>query len=408
MSAVLQTPSPVSRARTQPGAADPALLARLSAQFAATAADHDLAGTFPHGNFDALRAHGLVGLVVPTAYGGAGASLHAARQVVAAVARGEPATALILTMTYLQHQALARPGSRWPAHLRERVARAGVEGALVNALRVEPVLGSPARGGLPGTVARREGDGWRLNGHKLYATGIEGLAWLAVWGRTDEPEPRVGTFLVPRDAPGIRVIASWDHLGLRASGSHEVVFDDVAIALDHAVDLRAPAEWAPDAGGQTDIDAHAAQQAWMVVLLGSLYDAVAGAARDWLAGFLNRRAPGSLGAPLASLPRTHEAAGELEALLRTNRVLLDELTAAVDAGRAPSSIDSGLVKYTVTVNAIRAVELALRLSGNHGLTRHNPLERHYRDVLCSRVHTPQNDAILAAAGRRALLAGGDR
>ena len=53
----------------------------------------------------------------------------------------------------------------------------------------------------------------------------------------------------------------------------------------------------------------------------------------------------------------------------------------------------------MTNHAIRAVELALQLSGNHGLARQNPLERHYRDVLCSRIHTPQNDAILVAAGK---------
>jgi alkylation response protein AidB-like acyl-CoA dehydrogenase len=323
--------------------------------------------------------------------------------VIAAVARGEPATALILTMTYLQHHALARSDSRWPPHLRERVLRDAVDrGALINALRVEPALGSPARGGLPATVARRDGGGWKIDGHKLYTTGIEGLSWLAVWGRTDEPAPRTGVFLVPRDAPGVRVIASWDHLGLRASGSHEVVFENVAIGLDHAVDLRAPADWAPDAGSQTDIDAHATQQAWMTVLLASLYDAVAQAARDWLVSFLNQRAPGSLGAPLASLPRVQEHVGEIAALLRTNRVLLDDATRAVDEGRAQPATESGLLKYTVTSNAIRAVELALQLSGNHGLTRQNPLERHYRDVLCSRIHTPQNDAILVAAGARAL------
>ena len=237
------------------------------------------------------------------------------------------------------------------------------------------------------------------------AASIEGLGWLSVWGRTDDAEPRVGTFLVPRDAPGVRVIASWDHLGLRASGSHEVVLDEVAIPSEHAVDLRVPADWAPDAGSQTDIDAHAAQQAWMVVLLGSLYDAVARAARDWLLDFLTRRAPSGLGAPLASLPRVQESVGEIEALLRTNRVLLDDASAATDAGRPPAAPDSGLLKYTVTGNAVRAVEVAMQLSGNHGLTRHNPLERHYRDVLCSRIHTPQNDAVLVAAGRRALQAG---
>jgi alkylation response protein AidB-like acyl-CoA dehydrogenase len=382
---------------------DAAQFAHLSALFAETAADHDRSGAFPRENFAELHARGLIGLVAPRAQGGGGASLDTARRVLAAVAYGEPATALILTMTWLQHHSLGRAGSRWPAHLRERVVRDAVrDGALINSLRVEPALGSPARGGLPGTVARREGERWKINGHKLYTTGIEGLRWLSVWGRTDEPSPRVGIFLVPRHAPGIRVIASWDHLGLRASGSHEVIFEDVEIPLDHAADLRAPGDWAPDAGSQTDIDAHATQQAWMVLLLGTLYDAVARAGRDWLLDFLNRRAPGSLGAPLASLPRVQETVGEIEALLHGNRVLLDHATAEVDAGHAPPATQSGLLKYTVTNNAIRAVELALQLSGNHGLTRQNPLERHYRDVLCSRIHTPQNDAILVAAGKAAL------
>ena len=400
-------PDPVDAVR-RVQSIDADLLARLSSQFAATAADFDLSGAFPHENFDALQAAGLVALVAPVEYGGGGASLGTARRVISAVARGEPATALILTMTWLQHHGIARSDSRWPAHLRERMARDAVShGALINALRVEPALGSPARGGLPATTARREGTGaaavWKLSGHKLYTTGIEGLGWLSVWGRTDdEIDPRVGVFLVPRHMPGVHVIASWDHLGLRASGSHEVVFENVEIPLDHAVDLRAPGDWAPDAGSQTDIDAHATQQAWMIVLLGSLYDAVAQAARDWLVGFLNRRAPGNLGAALSTLPRMQEAIGEIEALLRTNRVLLDDAAAAADAGHAQPAVDSGLVKYTVTNNAIRAVEIALQLSGNHGLTRHNALERHYRDVLCSRVHTPQNDAILVAAGKRAM------
>ncbi|MGJ7527384.1 acyl-CoA dehydrogenase family protein [Variovorax sp. GB1P17] len=408
MSALPLRRAPATPEEQQPPATvDDSVLAQLSAQFAATAADHDRSGAFPHDNFATLQAHGLIGLVAPAAHGGGGATLATARQVIAAVARGEPATALILTMTYLQHHGLTRNDSRWPSNLRERVTHDAVErGALINSLRVEPALGSPARGGLPGTVARRDGNGWKIDGHKLYTTGIEGLTWLAVWARTDEASPRIGVFLVPRHAPGVRVIASWDHLGLRASGSHEVVFENVAIDLDHAVDLRAPADWAPDAGSQTDIDAHATQQAWMVVLLGSLYDAVAHAARDWLVGFLNSRAPGSLGAPLASLPRVQEHVGEIEALLRTNRVLLDDAASAVDHGHAQPAADSGLLKYTVTGNAIRVVELALQLSGNHGLTRQNPLERHYRDVLCSRIHTPQNDAILIAAGKRALLEAG--
>jgi alkylation response protein AidB-like acyl-CoA dehydrogenase len=243
-------------------------------------------------------------------------------------------------------------------------------------------------------VARRVGDGWQLSGHKLYTTGIPALRWLAVWARTDEPEPRLGIFLVPRDSRGIQVVESWDHLGLRASGSHEALFDAVALPLDHAVDVRPVAEWA--AGPDAD------QYAWMVALLGALYDGIARAAQAWLLRFLAERAPGSLGAPLATVPRVQQTVGEIEALLWANDALLTGLVQATDAGTPPSATESGLVKYNVTGNAIRVVDLALQLSGNHGLSRRNPLERHHRDVLCSRIHTPQNDSILIGAGKLAF------
>jgi alkylation response protein AidB-like acyl-CoA dehydrogenase len=52
---------------------------------------------------------------------------------------------------------------------------------------------------------------------------------------------------------------------------------------------------------------------------------------------------------------------------------------------------------------ISAVELALSLIGNPGLSYHHPLQRHYRNALCSRIHTPQDDAVFASLGRAALL-----
>jgi len=385
------------------------LLARLRPPLAARAAEHDRDGSFPHENFALLQSHGLVGITVPVAFGGSGATLGTARQVVRAVAYADPATALVLAMTYLQTRQLNRAGSRWPRHLRERVGRDAVErGGLINALRVEPDLGSPTRGGLPGTVARRTADGgWRLDGHKMYCTGIPGLSWLVVWARTEEADgaaPRVGAFLVPRDAPGVRVIETWDHLGLRASGSHEVVFEGVSLPADHAVDVRPQADWAPDALTPVDRDAAADQQAWMAVLLGTLYDAVAQAARDWTLEFVRDRAPGSLGAPLSTLPRVQETLGEVAGLLHANHLVLNQLTETTDDGAPPSGTDSGLVKWTVTHNAIRAVERAMKLTGNHGLSRRNPLERHYRNVLCGPIHAPQDDALLVAAGRALLAA----
>lgn len=366
------------------------LLETLSAEFAASAAHYDRHSEFPHANLERLQQHDLLALTVPRELGGSGATLAQARRVISAVAKGEPSTALVLVMQYLQHTRLQK-NLAWPEYLRLRVAREAVEqGALINALRVEPDLGTPARGGLPGTLATRVPEGWRLNGRKIYSTGIPGLTWLAVWARSDDSVPRVGTWLVHRDTPGIRIEETWDHLGMRATGSHDVIFDDVLVPFDHAVDVLPV-----DVPRTSELDPSGVL--WLAVLLSSIYDGVARAARDWLVGWLRERTPANLGAPLASLPRFQELVGRIDALLFSNRVLLD---AAAD-GRVAAS-EATQVKHLVTNQAIKAVELAIEAIGNPALARSNPLERHYRDVLCSRIHTPQDDAILSAVGRAAF------
>ena len=129
-------------------------------------------------------------------------------------------------------------------------------------------------------------------GRKIYSTGAPILKWYTVWAKTDEPNVRVGLFLVPAGLPGTRIVETWDHLGLRASGSHDVVFDDVVFPLDHEIDVRTPDEWlAPDF----------AQAAAHAIFIAAIYDGVARAARDWLVEFLKSRVPSNLGASLATL-----------------------------------------------------------------------------------------------------------
>ncbi len=368
------------------------VLADLSAELAITAGLHDRAGSFPFENFALLRKHGVIGLQAARDLAGDPLDLAQARRIVAAIARGEPSTALVLVMTWLISLQIAR-SPHWPKALRAHVLRdIAVNGALANALRVEPALGTPIRGGLPDTTARRVPGGWLLSGHKLYSTGIPALAWLAVWGRTDDAQPLAGYFLVPGNARGIRIVETWDQLGMRASGSHDAIFEDVFIPEEYAVDIRPPEAWEADRTPE--------QLAWMTVLLGAIYDAVARNARDWLVQFALTRQPSNLGAALSTLPRYQEAIGEIDALLYTNTALLDR-SAAAEIGEI-SPVQCNFVKLTVTNNAIRVAEKALSLVGNPGLSRGNSLERHYRDALCGRVHSPQDDTVLIGAGKFAF------
>jgi alkylation response protein AidB-like acyl-CoA dehydrogenase len=365
----------------------------LAKAFAERAPLHDRDGSFPFRNFEDLSEAGLLALTVPAALGGGGAGAAEAARILGIIGKADPSTALVLSMHYIQHLVMAR-STRWPARLSRKLARETVEGvALVNALRVEPELGSPARGGLPATIARRTETGWRLSGRKIYSTGAPILKWYAVWARTDEAETRVGLFLVPAGLPGTRIIETWDHLGLRASGSHDIVFEDVIFPLDHEIDVRLPDEWRAPDFTQATVGA---------IFIAAIYDGVARAARDWLVGFLRDRVPANLGAPLATLPRAQEVLGGIEARLSVNARLIGSFADDFDDNLPLSAIESNIVKLTVTNNAVAVVEDALSLAGNHGLSRTNPLQRHYRDVLCARVHTPQDDTTRIAAGRLAL------
>jgi alkylation response protein AidB-like acyl-CoA dehydrogenase len=366
---------------------------KLAPVLAERAVVHDRDGRVAFESFQDLFDAGLLSLTVPTALGGHGANARTTSRVLGVIAQADPSTALILSMHYIQHFEMAR-NSEYPTRLARKLARESVEaGALINALRVEPALGSPSRGGLPETVARRTETGWRLTGHKIYSTGAPILKWYSVWAKTDEAVPRLGLFLVPAGLPGTRIVETWDHMGLRASGSHDVIFDDVVVPLDYEIELRKPEAWRT---------ADPTQALKHGVFVAAIYDGIARAARDWIVTFLNTRTPSSLGAPLATLPRAQEIVGAMEARLIVNARLIASAARDFDEGIVPGAIESNVIKLTVTNNAVAVVEDALSLSSNHGLSRANPLERHYRDVLCGRVHTPQDDATRIAAGRAAL------
>jgi alkylation response protein AidB-like acyl-CoA dehydrogenase len=367
-------------------------LADVAAALAKRAEEHDRSAAFPADGIAEVHAAGLLTATVAPQYGGPGAGLGDTVTILRALGRGDPAVALISAMTLFAH-ALQAIEPSWPDALyRDALAESAQRPVLINALRVEPELGTPARGGLPATTARRTNDGWSLTGRKIFSTGAEGLTWMNVWARTEDEPARVGGFLVRATSPGIAIERTWDHLGLRASRSDDVIFTGTPVPYEATTGLAEPA---PGQGSPVFM-------AWNALALTALYLGVADAARDWLLQFLAERTPASLGRPLATLPRFQTAAGEIEAALISAGTLVTALAARVDAGDQDAIAQAGVAKLTATRAAIAAVEQAVALVGNNGLTRHHPLERHLRDILCARVHTPQDDSTLTATGRAAL------
>ena len=363
--------------------------------FVERATAHDREGSFPHENFADLQAAGLLNLTVPRELGGVGLGLATPLRVLERVGSGDASTALVLAMQYVFHAGI-RENARWPRATYEEVVQRSLDGvSLINAVRVEPELGTPARGGLPATTATRTADGWRIDGHKIYVTGAPALDYYLLWAKTDEDPVRVGTFAVPTDPPGTRIEPSWDHLGMRVTGSDDLILEGAEVADGYAVDVRVVEDWIPR-------DPRVAF--WNALAVSAVYNGVARAARDWIVRFAQERVPTNLGRPLATLQRFQTEVGRIEALLYQNEQLIRGFASRIDreGATAQTGGEAALVKYAATNHAVQVAQIATDLAGNHGLTRRQSLERHLRDALCSRIHTPQDDSVLVSTGKLAF------
>lgn len=364
----------------------------LANDFSAHAAHHDATGDFPFANFEKLFEAGLLGVVTAREHGGFGGGLKEAQPIISEIARGEPSTALVLAMHYNVHYSIRRFG-KWAPHLSERVLSANRLGlALINAAQAEPRIGSPAHGALPETIARRDGNSWRITGRKNYVTGIPILRWVALLALTDEETPRLASFLVPTNAPGLRIEKTWNAAGMHATASDDIILEDVTIPADDIIEAQPASE---------PLARHEHATAFFFSLIGAVYHGVAKSARDRVLHFAKHHAPASLGAPIATVPRVLDGLGEIEIRLAASERLLRSLSEDVDAER-PVGIDGMGVRHIVIDNAVAVTNLALELAGNPGLDRDFQLERHHRDAITARSHAPQNHMIRTIAARTAL------
>lgn len=367
---------------------DTGVLNATTRALAEAAPDADRTGAFPWPGIRAVHESGLLESTVAIRHGGQGASLYDAAHILAALGRGDPSVALISAMTIFNH--LGQAGkNHWPEGLYTRLlAEAKHRPLLLNAARVEPDLGSPARGGLPATLARRTATGWSITGRKRFVTGAHGLTHFLVWAHTDEIPARVGTFVVPNGLPGIRVIENWSSLGMRATGSHDVEYTDVEIPADDVLELVDPSV------AQQDNRAHAG----ITLALTAIYLGVAEAAQAAFIRFAHERVPTNLGHPIARTERFVTLSGEIDLLVSGARQII------FDALGAQQSEPERLIRARILAgrHLREAVQIAVRGIGNPGLGADLGLERHFRDIQSVLVHAPQEDTSIAILGRSAF------
>jgi len=244
------------------------------------------------------------------------------------------------------------------------------------------------------TRAKRDGDHWVINGRKTWSTLSPGLAYATVLLSLEEADCTLsrGTFFVPMDTPGVRIEETWDSLAMRASGSHDVIFEQVRVPEEYRL-IQPPGLPAANPGG------------WG--LLGSaVHLGISTAARDFAIDFAKNRKPVALeGKTISSLVTVQHRVAQIEILLLQSRAALygtAELWDQYPDYHSTMGPQLAAAKYTVTNNAIQITDQALRVVGAAGLLKRTPLERYFRDVRAGLGNPPMDDVALTLIGKAAL------
>jgi alkylation response protein AidB-like acyl-CoA dehydrogenase len=361
--------------------------AELLERFHARAGELDRTNTYFAEDLFDLREIGYLAAAVPADLGGWGLSLAELARSQRRLARHAPATALAMTMhSYwvgiaAELERAGDPSVRW-------IFDAALAGEVIAAGHAEagndiPVLLSTCQ-------AERVEGGYRLTGHKQFGSNGPVWRWLGAHGiDANAPGgPQIVHAFVDRDSEGVRVVETWDTLGMRATQSHDTILDGVFVP-DDRIGRVVPA------GDGSDLFL-VAMAMWPLSLIAAVYLGIADRALELAASGARRKTSVAVerGAYAFHPMVQHQVAEmylELDAASATFDRFVDDWTAGVDHGDAwvPKVYS---MKWRAVEAAKRVVDIALDVAGGGALFRGNELERLYRDVRAGGFH-PGNDAL---------------
>ncbi|WP_250031471.1 acyl-CoA dehydrogenase family protein [Paractinoplanes maris] len=368
---------------------------RLAPRFAARAATHDREGSFPADDFADLRDAGLFGLMVPARLGGSGASFAEYAATAHELARGNGATALIFNMhasvtgalagvTDELADALGLPPEALQA--RDDALRAAADGKWYAVAMSERGAGS--RLSQLTTSYEAVDGGYRIRGSKTFCSGAGHADAYLVAARSVADPSQVSQFLVPA-GEGLRVEETWDALGMRATGSHDL-----------HVDVTVPA--GALLGGVEGLALVVAQLAphWMVASYAAVYVGVARAAVDAAVEHVNER-------KLGHLPAIRSRIGRADAAVAAAHLAVLEAARRVDEqpGEAETNRWVWRAKLLAGTTAAEVAASMLEAAGTSAMRRGHPLERLYRDARAGSLQPATSDVCADWLGVDAL--GGD-
>jgi indole-3-acetate monooxygenase len=353
---------------------------RLAPRFAERASEVDQDDLFVVENYALLKEAGLIEAGVPQELGGSGAEIPELAEMLRILARACGSTALAFSMH--THQ-VAIPAWRWR---HQKVA--AVEPLLKRVAAERLILlssgGSDWIGG-SGRAEKVEG-GYRITARKVFTSGAEAGSILMT-GAVHEAEDgkrSVIHFGAPMKAAEVRIERTWRALGMRGTGSDDVVIENLFVPDAGVAFSRTAGEWHPVFHTIATI---------AFTLIYAVYLGVAESARDIAIDIAKRK-------PEPDLSLAGRMETELRAAQLAHHWMLD---AVARNAPSPDTVNEVMIgRALVARHAIAAVELAMELAGGASFYRATGLERRLRDIQGARFHPLQSGPQARYAGATAL------
>jgi alkylation response protein AidB-like acyl-CoA dehydrogenase len=336
--------------------AETSIAPRVSAMDTAAALDADL--------IPQLFELGLMGIEIPDAMGGAGASFFTAVLIVEELSRVDPSVGVFVDVqNTLVNSCLLRFGSdSIRAAFLPRLA-AGTVGAYALS-----EAGSGSDAFALQTRATRSSAGWRLDGRKLWITNAAEADVFIVFANAD-PEAGyrgITAFLVERDTPGFTVGRKEDKLGIRASSTCELILDGCEIPADNVVG---------EVGKGYKIAIETLNEGRIGI--GAQMIGLAQGALDHTLRYVRERE--QFGRSIAEFQGVQFQLATMRTRLEAARLMVYNAARLKDADR-PFIAEAAMAKLYSSEIAQEIASTCIDLFGGYGFTREYPVEKLYRDA----------------------------
>jgi hypothetical protein len=334
-------------------------------EIAPVARDYDRSEHFPWPIVEKMRPLGFLGAPIPVEYGGMGLDAVSYCLVIEEVARADSSVRSILSVNCsLVGLSILRWGTE--EQKREWLPRIASGEAIGCFCLTEPGAGSDAASLT--MSARRDLKDWVLNGSKMFITNgtVAGLALTIAQTDPAKGSKGITAFLVPTATPGFDATEIKGKLGLRASSTAEIRYDDVRVPDSARLG---------EIGDGMKVALSALDNGRVGLAAGCV--GIAQACLDASVEYSKQRQ--QFGKPIASFQLIQEMLAEMLVEIEAARLLVWRAAALKDRG-ARNTVEASIAKYAASEAAVKCANLAIQVHGGYGYVDEFPVGKYLRDA----------------------------